>query len=384
MLKQAWFQRLIQHIEQPTPPYEIKGETALAIAMPPLAFAFQLLDSLYGKSFSAGQSLSYVVILALFTAVAFSSVFALATPPGERWVRRMLAGKRTTAYLAALPLLYVGLYLLTLWAGGFPELYTDALKKITDPWSRLPLPLFFAVAAILLYGCFRGGLALAKRADANAAASPPHFGWRQFGCVLVTAFPYLVLQEILPLLWCFSTPAALIVMMYGAGLGREYFGFTFMPRSRKEALFVAMLLISGLMLFLATNFIVGGIAYTGGLWQMPWWKVYTSTFMMLFIVGISEEVIFRCGILTLFATYLARTTSNGWWGRCPRTAAAIATSLLFGIAHFPHGPLLMFLAFLASLLYGLAFVGGKSLFGPVLLHGLLNVLLLMNFKLLAF
>ena len=381
MLEQGWFQRLLQHIEQPTPPYAVKGETALAFAILPLAFAFQLLDSLYDKSFSAGQSLSYVVILALFTAVAFSSVFALATPPGERWVRRMLAGKRTTAYLAALPLLYVGLYLLTLWAGGFPELYTAALKKITDPWSRLPLPLFFAVAAILLYGCFRGGLALARRADTNAAELSPHFGWRQFGCVLFTAFPYLVLQEVLPLLWCFSTPAALIVMMYGTGLGREYFGFTFMPRSRKEALFVAMLLISGLMLFLATNFIVGGIAYTGGLWQMPWWKVYTSTFMMLFIVGISEEVIFRCGILTLFASLLARFPSKGC---CPRSAAAVATSLLFGIAHFPHGPLLMFLAFLASLLYGLAFVGGKSLFGPVLLHGLLNVLLLKNFQLLAF
>jgi len=379
MLKQAWLQRLIQHIEQLTPPYTLKGETALAIAILPLSFAYQVLESLYGKNADSAHSLPYVVLLALFTAVAFSSVFALATPPGERWIRRMLAGKRTTAYLAALPPLYAGLYLLTLWAGGFPELYTDALKKIVEPWSRFPLPLVLAVAAILLYGCFRGGLALARRVDANAAELPPHFGWRQLGCVLFTAFPYLVLQEFLPLLWCFSTPAALIVMMYGAGLGREYFGFTFMPRSRKEALFVIALLISGLLLFLATNFIVGGIAYTGDLWQMPWWKVYTSTFMMLFIVGISEEVIFRCGILTLFASLLERYRC-----RYPRSAAAIATSLLFGIAHFPHGPLLMFLAFLASLLYGLAFVGGKSLFGPVLLHGLLNVLLLKNFQLLAF
>ena len=45
---------------------------------------------------------------------------------------------------------------------------------------------------------------------------------------------------------------------------------------------------------------------------------------------------------------------------------------------------MIFLAFLASLLYGLAFAGGKSLFGPVLLHGLLNVLILKNFQLLAF
>ena len=56
-------------------------------------------------------------------------------------------------------------------------------------------------------------------------------------------------------------------------------------------------------------------------------------------------------------------------------------SLLFGLVHFPHGLLFSFLAFWASLLYGLAFVAGKSLFGPVLLHGLLNVLVLMNFHL---
>ena len=378
----AW-QRLLRHIEDPPTSYRLTGELTLALLVVPLAFVFQYLDMLYGKSGSPGESTAYVALLSAFTAAAFASVFLLATPGGDRQLRKLLAGPRGTAFLCVLPILYTGLFLLILWLGGFAELQSAALKKFTGVWARLPLPLSLATAAVLLYGGGQGGLALARR-SAKKAAGAPQFGLREFGCVLVTAVPYLVLQEVLPLLWCFSTPAALIVMVYGTGLGREYFGFTFLPRSRREAGFVVLLLVGGVLLFLATNFIVGGITYTGELWRMTGAKIYMFSFMMLLIVGISEEVIFRCGVLMLFATYLGHAGSRRWWGRHPRTAAVIVTSALFGIAHFPHGPLMIFLAFLASLLYGLAFVGGRSLFGPVLLHGLLNVLILKNFQLLAF
>jgi membrane protease YdiL (CAAX protease family) len=382
MPESSWTQRLIRHIEAPPSAYGMRGEMALGFAVLPLTFAYQALELLVGRDAGSGHSLTYVLLLSSFTALAFSSVFPLATPAGEGWVRRMLQERRLDL-LASLPLLFVGFYLLILWIGGFPELTTDALKRVTDPWSRLPLPVFLAGAAGLLYGGFRGGLSLATRSAAQTQGSL-YFGWKQLGCVVLTALPYLVLQEVLPILWCFTTPVSVLVLVYGTGLGREYFGFTFLPRSLKEAGFVVALLILGLVLFLATNAIVGGITYTGGLWSASWLKVYTASFIWLFIVGISEEVIFRCGILTLFAAYLGRSASQRWWTKHPRIGAVLATSLLFGLAHFPHGPVLMFLAFLASLLYGLSFVAGKSLFGPVLLHGMLNVLLLMNFKLLAF
>ena len=376
-------QRLLRHIEDPPAPFRLKGELMLALLVVPLAFAFQYLDLIYGKSGSPGDSPAYVLLLSAFTAVAFAGVFLMATPAGDRQLRKWLADAHGTAFLCALPILYTGLFLLILWIGGFAELQSAALKKVAGIWARLPLPLFLALAAALLYGGFRAGLALARRAAKKATGSP-QFGLRQFGCVLVTAIPYLVLQEVLPLLWCFSTPAALVVMVYGTGLGREYFGFTFLPRSRREAGAVLLLLASGVLLFLATNLLVGGITYTGELWRLTGAKIYMFSFMMLLVVGISEEVIFRCGVLMLFATYLGRAGAGRWWGRPPRPAAVIPTSALFGIAHFPHGPVMIFLAFLASLLYGLAFVGGRSLFGPVLLHGLLNVLILKNFQLLAF
>jgi membrane protease YdiL (CAAX protease family) len=109
--------------------------------------------------------------------------------------------------------------------------------------------------------------------------------------------------------------------------------------------------------------------------------IYDSLFTWLLVVGISEEIIFRCGVLTLIVGLLAKSRLIGLWQEHPRLSAVILTSFLFALAHLFRGTTLIFLALLASLLYGLAFVAGKSLFGPVLLHGLLNVLILMNFHL---
>ena len=82
------------------------------------------------------------------------------------------------------------------------------------------------------------------------------------------------------------------------GLGREYFGYSFVPRSLREALGVILLLVCGLLLFLLTTLWAGTITYTGGLWHSPWAElVYDSLFMMVLVVGISEEVIFRCGVV---------------------------------------------------------------------------------------
>ena len=373
----AGFQKLLLHLEKPTPTYTGQGETALALAAGPLTFAYKLLDCLYGKQPIPDQPWMYMILLSAFTAVAFSSVFWLATPGGERWVRRMLADNHVGA-LAALPILFVGFFLTLLWVLGLPQLHTQALAMITEPWSQLPLPVFLILAALLLFGALRGGLAIAMRKPARS------FGSRQLGCVLLATLPFLVLQEQLPLLWCFTTPVAVTVMVYGTGLGREYFGYSFVPRSLKEALGVILLLVCGLLLFLLTTLWAGTITYTGGLWHSPWLTVYDSLFMMVLVVGISEEVIFRCGVLTLIAAVWAKKSSLSWWGRHPRLSAVLVTSALFALSHLFRGATLFFLSFLASLLYGLAFVAGKNLFGPVLLHGLLNVLILMNFHLADF
>ena len=373
--------QFIQEIEKPTPPYKGSGEMILALVVLPLAFIYKLLDCLYGKQPIPGHPWPYILLLSTFTAIAFSSVLFLATPAGARWIRRLLLENQLTK-LAALPVLYVGSFLLLLWTLGLPQLYTHTLVMITAPWSQLPTPIFLFLAGVLLFTGFRSGLSLALQYAANQSA-PRFFGLRQLGCVCLAVLPFLILQEQLPLVWCFTTPVAVIVMVYGTGLGREYFGYSFVPRSMKEALWIILLLLCGLSLFLLTTLGAGTITYTGGLWKSTRIILYDSVFVWLFIVGISEEVIFRCGILILVSGLLEKKTGS-WWGQHPRLSAVLITSALFALAHLFRGATLFFLSFLASLLYGLAFVTGKSLFGPVLLHGLLNVLVLMNFYLADF
>ena len=372
-MKPTGLQRLLAHIETPIQPYTGSGETALAVAILPLAFVYKLLDCLYGRQPIPGQPWLYMVLLSAFTAAAFSSVFFLATPVGEHWIKRMLVNRR--AYrLAALPILFTGFFLFVLWLLDLPQLHTHALAMIANPWAQLPLPVFLFLAALFLVAGLSAGLRL---------MGPPtqSFSLRQLGCVLLATLPYLLLQEQLPLLWCFTTPVALLVLVYGTGLGREYFGYSLVPRSMQEALGVSLLLVGGLLLFLLTTFWAGTITYTGGLWHTSFATLYDSVFVWLLIVGISEEVIFRCGVLTLIAALLAKKTPRNWWGNHPRLSAVLITSALFALSHLFRGATLFFLSFLASLLYGFAFVAGKSLFGPVLLHGLLNVLVLMNFHL---
>ena len=372
----------LSQFETPTPPYSGRGETALALTVLPLAFLHSLLESLYGARAIPGQPWPYMLLLAAFSAIALCSVLFLATPPGERRIRQLLADRRLL-FVAALPVAYVGLYLLLLWLLGLPQLYTHALAMTRQPWSRLPAPVFLVLAGSLLTAGFYGGLRLALR-HASAVNSERYFGWRQLGFVAGAVLPYLLLQQQLPLLWCFTTPVAVVVMVYATGLGREYFSFSLVPRSLREFLQVLLLLVVGLAAFLLITLLSGSITYTGILWNSDWATQYKATFMWLVIVGISEEVIFRCGILTLIAVALARRAKKsgaGVWGDYPRLSAVLLTSVLFGVAHLYRGVTFATLAFIASLLYSLSFVVGKSLSGPVLLHGVLNVLILRNFQL---
>lgn len=358
----------LSQLEDPAPPYDGRGEVALALWVVPLAFFHTVLESMYGSRAIPGQPVLYILLLAAFSALALSTVLFLATPGGERWIRRRLAQRRLF-FLSFLPVAYIGVYLLLLHLLGLPELHTHALAKLGRPWSQLPLPVFLVLAACLLTAGFYGGLRLAVR---NADR---YFNVRQLGCVILAALPYLLLQTQLPLVWCFTTPVAVIVLVYATGLGREYFGFSFVPRSFREFGLALVFLTAGMFAFLLITVFSGSITYTGKLWNSHWTTQYNAAFMWLVIVGISEEVLFRCGLLTLLAAWLARRM------RYPRLNAVLLTSVFFGVAHLYRGVAFASLAFIASLLYSLSFLAGKSLFGPVLLHGVMNVLILRNFQL---
>lgn len=367
----------LQNLETATPDFNLRGERWLVYCLLPLSFLYKILDSLYGKNTIDNQPWPYILLLAAFTAVAFCSLFALATAPGERWVQKKItAGK--AHHIALIPPVYFFSYVLLLWLGDFSQLPTHALAKIPAGLSGIPWPVVVLLSGLLMYAGLAAGIWLAMRTRSSV------FAPRHLAGVLAASLPFLVLQEFLPLVWCFTTPAAAVVMVFATGLGRRHFCFSFVPRSGREALQVCTLLACGIALFLSSTLGMGTVSYTGGLWRSSWYVVADSAFVWIFIVGVSEEIIFRCGLLTLVSDWFSGLTARTWLSRRPRLAAVLVISLVFGLAHVSRGATMFFLSILASLLYGLAFVAGKTLFGPVMLHGMLNILVLMNFHLTDF
>ena len=200
-----------------------------------------------------------------------------------------------------------------------------------------------------MYAVFAASINLARRVNAKT------FTILHLCAVAVTTLPFLYLQEILPLVWCFTTPVSTVVLVYASGLGRRHFCFSFVPRAGREALQVLTLLVCGIALFLVCTVGLGTVSYTGALWRSPWYVVADSTFVWIFIVGVSEEIIFRCGLLTLVADWFTGLSGHSVFSRQPRLAAVVIISLVFGLVHIFRGATLFFLSILASLLYGLAF-----------------------------
>ena len=91
----------LSQFESPTPLYSGRGETALALAVLPLAFLHTLLECLYGSRAIPGQPWPYMLLLSGFSAVALGAVLFLATPAGDRLVRRLLAAKRLYEHRSA-------------------------------------------------------------------------------------------------------------------------------------------------------------------------------------------------------------------------------------------------------------------------------------------
>ncbi len=141
-----------------------------------------------------------------------------------------------------------------------------------------------SAGGLLFVGCWLG-LTQAAKAGPLGPDGRRGFGLVDLGCILSAAIPFLVLQEQLPLLWCFSTPVVVTVMVYGTGLGREYFNYSFVPRTAKTGLFVGALLLTGLLVFFAANVILGAVSYTGNLWRSPWYQIYEICLSICLLSG---------------------------------------------------------------------------------------------------
>ncbi len=206
-----------------------------------------------------------------------------------------------------------------------------------------------------------------------------------FGDFLTAALPagfLIALQSGFPLIWTLTVPVAGATLMITTNLGREHIHYSFVPRTGEEVVKIFYMMLLALVIFIPMALAVGFIEATTFLES----DVRVSTLVgyigtWVYIVGISEEFIFRCGLLILIKDGLIfwnkKKNFAGFMGKissAPYFSAMIIAAFVFGVAHISKGVDYAFLAFLAGILYGYPFVKKKNLFGPIMLHAFVDVI----------
>jgi membrane protease YdiL (CAAX protease family) len=208
------------------------------------------------------------------------------------------------------------------------------------------------------------------------------------GDILITALGAGVLmlfQTTLELSWCFSLPIAAVLMMYTTRLGREHFHFSFVPKTGDELPELINTVLFTIATFIPIAILVGFID-PADTWNPHVTGETLVKYMAIwiYVVGIAEEFIFRCGVLILIADgvkYWAKKSNweekGGIWQKMalrPMTTGLILSAIIFGLSHAPKGWDYAFLAILAGFIYGIPFCKNKNLFGAVVLHAIVDVI----------
>jgi membrane protease YdiL (CAAX protease family) len=203
--------------------------------------------------------------------------------------------------------------------------------------------------------------------------------------------PVILCQSIFSLAWCFTLPVAAILVYYTTGFGREHFHFSFVPQKAEEVPELINTVLFAIITFIPIAIGIGFIKPATG------WNPHVTGATLLqyiatwvYLVGISEEFIFRCGILILLADAIRFQAKKHHWGdkpgllqkiaAHPMFTAMVLAAIIFGLAHAPKGWDYAFLAILAGFIYGLPFVKNKSLFGAVMLHAIVDVIAVAYFS----
>jgi membrane protease YdiL (CAAX protease family) len=171
----------------------------------------------------------------------------------------------------------------------------------------------------------------------------------------------------------------ILVMIYGSGLGREHFGYSFASQRRDWS--VLGILILAVFILLVPIAVTSGFVQPA-LVQSQFSSLKLAVYFVLFTfrVAIFEEVFFRSGAMVLLRDCLGGRLSS----QATLWTSALGCSLLFGLSHIGNAPgantlslwhyrgIYMALATLASMLYSIAFAKTNRLAIPILIHGFVD------------
>ncbi len=183
-----------------------------------------------------------------------------------------------------------------------------------------------------------------------------------FGALTLTVIDKLPAMGMMLSLW------AMIFLIFGTGLGREHFFLSFVPRGKDVPKLANMVLLS-IAIFLPLAIAVRFIDLANFTLDVSAPRLYVMVVNWAFIVGIGEELIFRSGLLVLFADW-ARDRGK----KRPRLWGLVISSQLFGLGHASKGWNYAFLAVIEGFAYGLLFLRGRNLFGAIMLHMTVDVI----------
>jgi membrane protease YdiL (CAAX protease family) len=173
----------------------------------------------------------------------------------------------------------------------------------------------------------------------------------------------------------------ILVLVYGTGLGREHFGYSFQMRSydwRVLAQTLAIALFTLIPLALLSGFVHPQRAVV----NLP--KLLSYFVLFTLRVGIFEEVFFRAGIMALLRDCLLAMGRARFSLQQITWVSALGCSMLFGLVHIGNEAgastltpwiykgLYILLATTASMFYSITFARSNRLAPAVLIHGFID------------
>jgi membrane protease YdiL (CAAX protease family) len=177
----------------------------------------------------------------------------------------------------------------------------------------------------------------------------------------------------------------ILVMVYGSGLGRSHFGYSFAMRP-KDWPALGVIVVAAIALLVPTAILSGFVQPTQVQNQFSPLRLAVYFALFTFRVGIFEEIFFRSGLMVLFRDCFSHRAESGA-KRSPQTIlflSALSCSVLFGLSHIGNAsgtnPLTLWqyrglyiaLATSASIFYALAFAKTNRLAAPILVHGVVD------------